>query len=196
MPFKPSIKKPGKVPFTEKVCPTCGILKLRSEYYKKGPSVTSDCKPCNKKRTAEYARKKQYNKKYAERMNDWRRMKVASDPDWVESRRQTKKKRYDKVKDRENARRRKHWLDPNSAAHGHNLRRDVRTHTPPWADFEKIARIYATCPSGFHVDHIIPILGLIDGRPVSGLHVDINLQHLTAQENHKKYNRVSEEDLN
>jgi len=37
----------GKKPFTSKVCPSCGIEKLRSEYYKKGATVSHKCKPCS-----------------------------------------------------------------------------------------------------------------------------------------------------
>lgn len=57
--------------------------------------------------------------------------------------------------------------------------------TPPWADLLKIKRIYAECPKGYHVDHIIPL----NGELVSGLHVENNLQYLSAKENIAKGNR-------
>tara|TARA_Y100000310_G_scaffold163786_1_gene163573 strand:+ start:167 stop:637 length:471 start_codon:yes stop_codon:yes gene_type:complete len=57
--------------------------------------------------------------------------------------------------------------------------------TPVWSDLEKIRKIYLNCPSGYHVDHIIPL----QGRLVSGLHVPENLQYLTAFENCSKNNR-------
>lgn len=53
-----------------------------------------------------------------------------------------------------------------------------------WADLGKIKEKYAKCPKGMHVDHIIPLKGEL----VSGLHVDTNLQYLTAEENIKKGN--------
>ncbi len=55
---------------------------------------------------------------------------------------------------------------------------------PSWADLDKIKQIYAECPEGYHVDHIVPLQGIL----VSGLHVENNLQYLTAEENIKKSN--------
>lgn len=60
-----------------------------------------------------------------------------------------------------------------------------RSATPFWADLNKIKEIYLSCPSGFHVDHIIPL----NGKYVSGLHVETNLQYLPAKENLSKGNK-------
>jgi len=57
--------------------------------------------------------------------------------------------------------------------------------TPIWADIPNIKAIYEKCPEGCHVDHIIPL----KGKLVSGLHVETNLQYLTAVENLKKSNK-------
>jgi len=57
--------------------------------------------------------------------------------------------------------------------------------TPPWANLEKIKEFYLNCPPGYHVDHIIPL----QGRNISGLHVENNLQYLTAKENLSKSNK-------
>lgn len=57
--------------------------------------------------------------------------------------------------------------------------------TPAWANEEKIKKIYAECPKGHHVDHIVPL----QGRKVCGLHVEDNLQYLPAAENIRKSNK-------
>jgi hypothetical protein len=56
---------------------------------------------------------------------------------------------------------------------------------PPWADLDKIKEIYDNCPEGYHVDHIIPL----QGENICGLHIETNLQYLTAEENLKKGNK-------
>ena len=71
--------------------------------------------------------------------------------------------------------------------------------TPAWADLDKIKEIYADCeevnlaartagcPSTekFVVDHVIPL----QGKLVSGLHVEANLQITTQTENATKHNK-------
>ena len=59
------------------------------------------------------------------------------------------------------------------------------TATPKWANREKIKEIYLNCPKGYHVDHIIPL----QGKLVTGLHVETNLQYLPAKENIAKGNK-------
>lgn len=70
--------------------------------------------------------------------------------------------------------------------------RSERQATPSWANFEKINAIYAEAKRLFeldgierHVDHVVPI----KHKLVCGLHVEHNLQILTAAENMAKKNR-------
>lgn len=62
---------------------------------------------------------------------------------------------------------------------------DKLKRTPKWADLKAICEFYKNCPSGYHVDHLIPL----KGKTVSGLHVLENLQYLSASENLKKSNK-------
>ena len=59
--------------------------------------------------------------------------------------------------------------------------------TPKWANLEAIRAIYAKCPKGYHVDHVIPLKGI----NVCGLHIAENLQILPASDNLRKSNKVT-----
>jgi hypothetical protein len=64
-------------------------------------------------------------------------------------------------------------------------RADILQRTPIWADLQKIKEVYKNCPPNYHVDHIIPLQGDL----VCGLHVENNLQYLTAIQNIEKSNK-------
>ena len=67
-------------------------------------------------------------------------------------------------------------------------RADKLNATPKWTNLKKIKEIYKNCPRGYHVDHIVPL----QGENVSGLHVENNLQYLTAKQNIAKGNKYFE----
>jgi 5-methylcytosine-specific restriction endonuclease McrA len=61
-----------------------------------------------------------------------------------------------------------------------------RLHRVPKFGQDGINEFYKNRPSGYEVDHIIPL----QGKLVSGLHVIWNLQYLTPTENRSKGNRL------
>lgn len=74
-------------------------------------------------------------------------------------------------------------------------RAQVRQAAPPWVDQNELLEFYKNCPTGMHVDHVVPLRGFtFDGYRVSGLHVPWNLQRLTELENVRKNNRMRLED--
>jgi len=94
---------------------------------------------------------------------------------------------------------RRNWLNRNPgymAIAAHNNKDIRRQATPSWVNQNEIVSIYANCPSGYQVDHIIPIKGkTVEGYRVSGLHVPWNLQYLTKMENIAKNNRMRQQDM-
>ena len=67
-------------------------------------------------------------------------------------------------------------------------RRSVRLNrTPAYADLSAIGLFYKNCPPGYSVDHIIPL----QGKLVSGFHIETNLQYLTISENSSKGNKFN-----
>jgi hypothetical protein len=85
-------------------------------------------------------------------------------------------------------------LNPDKNCAKSNRRRARKAH-PPWADQQAIAAVYAACPPGMVIDHIIPLTGrTVEGYSVSGLHIAENLQYLTPEKNLSKHNRMRPED--
>ncbi len=119
--------------------------------------------------------------------------KILSDPDWVKKKSIQLSEKYSKNEEfRLLARSRtKEWnkKNPKRKAHLTKLREAAKIRrTPSWADIEAIKKFYDACPSGYQVDHIIPLRG----KNVSGLHVLENLQYLTEKENLSKSNKFDE----
>jgi len=64
-------------------------------------------------------------------------------------------------------------------------RKHILIRIPKWANLEKIREIYKKSKKGYHVDHIIPL----QGKNVSGLHVENNLRIIKATSNLSKGNK-------
>ena len=88
---------------------------------------------------------------------------------------------------------RKNNLDKSCAKSG-KYRASKLQAIPEWADLTEIERIYLnsrdmTKYTGVkhHVDHVVPL----KGKLVCGLHVENNLQIITAKENNRKSNKFN-----
>ena len=188
------IVKRGPKPFVSKICPDCGIDKPRSDYYRKLDTISYRCKVCSNANSR--ARAPKYFGRYIASQNAWRLNRYRTDAAYRERIAAQKKAAYDRRKQAINEARRERWAtDPNNPARLYFRRKDVKLCTPKWVDKDALLAVYAKCPKGSEVDHIIPIKGVIDGRPVCGLHVPWNLQYLTPAQNRKKKNRITEKDL-
>lgn len=137
-----------------------------------------------------------YQRKHKERYREHRRKWAARNADYIAARRQEKrpiKQAYDKVYGAVNSARKiensKAWAEKNPDRARLNARitqakrrARKRQATPPWANYEAIRSIYANCPPGMEVDHIVPLAG----KTVCGLHVEYNLQYLDPHTNRRK----------
>lgn len=184
----------SRKPVLSKVCPACGVDKPRSGYYRKLDTISYRCKPCTAIESR--ARAPRYFGKYSAYQNAWRATKYRKDASYRERIASQKKAAYERRKQAINEARRERWEnDPHNPARLYFRRKDIKLCTPPWVSKDALLEVYANCPNGYEVDHIIPIKGVIDGRPVCGLHVPWNLQYLTPTENRKKKNKISEKDI-
>lgn len=166
-----------------KYCGGCTHTKSLEEFNhrKQGNGYTPQCSSCNTTRTKTYYENNKekvnayisdYNKTHREEINTRARLKYNNDQEYRSRRLASQKKYYDANVEMFKAR---------SAEY----RAALYQRTVKWADFEAILEIYKNCPEGHHVDHIIPL----NGKLVSGLHVENNLQYLTAEENIAKGNK-------
>lgn len=107
-----------------------------------------------------------------------------SNPELVSRRRKSYRVKHSKtIKQRQQ----KYYSDNRSAFVQRARDREIAKlqRTPSWANKEAIEFFYKYRPHGCHVDHVIPL----QGKLVSGLHVETNLQWLPAKANLSKGNK-------
>lgn len=128
-----------------------------------------------KNRGAEIARRLEYRKRHPEKDR-------AASQRWNDKNKERMRPLYKKM----NA---KNYRENKAAYHARVIQRKAAglQRTPGWADLKAIEEFYRSCPPGYHVDHIIPL----QGKYVSGLHVENNLQYLPAAENLSKGNKFT-----
>ena len=170
-----------------KVCTKCSVERSVSEYSpdkRAKDGLNTECKPCKNARQRIYRAKNLKARREANKK--WRAGATAH------------LKAYQKTyhaenRDARNKARRNYQKNNKGKVAANNAKRRAAkmNRTVGWADLEAIKAIYKqasqlTVETGIqhHVDHIIPM----QGQLVSGLHVETNLQILTASENCAKGN--------
>ncbi|NJO48233.1 MAG: hypothetical protein HC840_00795 [Leptolyngbyaceae cyanobacterium RM2_2_4] len=175
-----------------KRCCTCKENKYTNEFGKLVSSKDGfrpDCKQCRKEyylNNSEQLKIKQveYSRNSPNKKKEWHLENKEKDA-------KTKQEWYQKNSEKSKANNRE-WRKFNKSKHNAKIakyRADKLLATPQWLNESQkaeIQKIYDSCPIGYHVDHISPLRG----RNSSGLHVPWNLQHLPAEANLKKSNKV------
>ena len=170
-----------------KHCNRCNTTKSFDEFHKCSNNPTgykSSCKTCRNTERRKYYQNnidkvKTYHKKYYEENKEKHLARCIS---WMQ-------RNPEKVRQSEKAYRQRHKGRVNAKNRKRELAKINRT--PPWANLERIKGIYELAQylteaygRTLHVDHEIPL----NGKLVSGLHVEDNLQLLYAEDNLTKSN--------
>jgi len=168
-----------------KKCCRCKETKKLTEYCVDNSLKSGLCGRC-KECMYEYAReyKKRNRKKMAADLREWHKKNPGKHMEYYKNKDRSSK-RYKKLHNERNKKyivknphiRRAKW----ARYHANKLQA-----CPKWTDKNQLDIVYENCPTGYEVDHIIPLRGL----NVSGLHVPWNLQYLTRSENASKSNKV------
>lgn len=199
------------IPIHEKACTKCGETKPLDQFGKEAKGkwgLMSRCKACmlaagakwraenpEKLRAQRAAWLVNNREEVNARAARWR----AENPE--KTRAAAAKWRAENPEDRSKARARKaKWAaknPDNKRAHCAKRHAAKIQRTPPWADYGKIAAVYAEQQRYLelgievHVDHIVPLQCAL----ASGLHTHDNLRIILAADNHRKNNKMPEDPM-
>jgi len=159
-----------------KLCKKCNQLKNLSNFHNRKDTVDGkefSCKECRHKKYKDRYIKTRKSAKTNEQIAEEKRKKYLLNPD-----------RYKEIN--------KRWVEKNREKRNNYskfycAKRRAKLASASFSAYDdEIRKIYENCPPGYHVDHIMPL----NGRNSCGLHVPWNLQHLPAEANLKKSNKV------
>jgi 5-methylcytosine-specific restriction endonuclease McrA len=185
-----------------KHCNTCTTELPLSDFHKLARAkdgLQPRCKSCNKAAGAAWYKKNKerrnalskawYEENKEQHNANCREYQEENKDRLYPKQRQWKQENKDRKRDVDSA-----WLEGKPAYRAQitaRYRASRLQRTPPWADMSAIAEFYVEAKRleeltgiQFHVDHIVPL----QGELVSGLHVESNLQLLTAHDNQSKSN--------
>lgn len=170
-------------------CKGCSTIKPSSQFNKDKGSKTGICYYCKE---CDRLRHKQYRENNREKISEYNRLYKEKKKDHIS--------KYNKqyIKDNKNVLVSKHKIYRAKNRALYNAWQNAREArkilaTPLWADRTQIESVYEQAKKleeqtgiKYHVDHVVPLRSPL----VCGLHVETNLQILTATENISKGNRV------
>jgi hypothetical protein len=172
----------------EQQCSKCNEIKKLEDFHKRKSGRHAQCKVC----------RKSYNKKRYENNTD--KIKEMSQEYRRNNKEQkSKKSKETYIKNKEAIKKqvKKYKIDNKGKIRKHTAKRRAikKQASVSWGNQKIISNIYEEAinleqQTGIkhHVDHIIPL----QGKTVCGLHVEKNLQILTAKENLAKHNKFEE----
>ena len=189
-----------------KTCTQCLVSKALSEFQNDVRAKDGHkpyCRKCYKKKYANKDKKASYYQANKEHINKKSSKYFQENKEAIYAYRKTDKvasyhKKYLKDNEEKIASQSREWKQSNRGSvrsYRAKRRAAILQATVPWADLEAIKEIYKeavmlTKETGieYHVDHIIPL----QGKEVSGLHCESNLQILTASDNISKHNKFEQ----
>ena len=168
------------------------VKRTKTAYYERNKELVKMRAKKFKLENADHIKKqlKEYHEKNKEYIKERRKIYRQKNIEWLTE----KSKIYYEKNKEARSKYHKAWREKNrglSNALSKEAKLSRLKRTPSWFEKNEIKEIYKDCPTGYQVDHIIPLRG----KNVSGLHVASNLQYLTEKENHVKRNKFKEEYL-